>query len=108
MGQQLVVTEGVYSMDGNSAPLAEIQHIARRHHAWLLVDDAHGIGVTGDEGGHLLATGVKPELLVVTFGKGFGVSGAAVLCLESVAIICCNSPVIWFTAPVCRPPRRRR
>lgn len=51
VGQQLVVTEGVYSMDGDSAPLAEIQHIARRHHAWLLVDDAHGIGVTGDEGG---------------------------------------------------------
>ncbi len=35
--------------------------------------------------GHLLAAGVKPELLVVTFGKGFGVSGAAVLCSESVA-----------------------
>ncbi|VEB61895.1 8-amino-7-oxononanoate synthase [Salmonella enterica subsp. enterica] len=83
MGQQLVVTEGVYSMDGDSAPLAEIQHIARRHHAWLLVDDAHGIGVTGDEGrGTCWLRGVKPELLVVTFGKGFGVSGAAVLCSE--------------------------
>ncbi|ECY1401833.1 8-amino-7-oxononanoate synthase [Salmonella enterica] len=86
VGQQLVVTEGVYSMDGDSAPLAEIQHIARRHHAWLLVDDAHGIGVTGDEGrGTCWQRGVKPELLVVTFGKGFGVSGAAVLCSESVA-----------------------
>ncbi|EAB9336350.1 8-amino-7-oxononanoate synthase [Salmonella enterica subsp. enterica serovar Kiambu] len=86
VGQQLVVTEGVYSMDGDSAPLAEIQHITRRHHAWLLVDDAHGIGVTGDEGrGTCWQRGVKPELLVVTFGKGFGVSGAAVLCSESVA-----------------------
>ncbi|EAY8287949.1 aminotransferase class I/II-fold pyridoxal phosphate-dependent enzyme, partial [Salmonella enterica] len=57
-----------------------------RHHAWLLVDDAHGIGVTGDEGrGTCWQRGVKPELLVVTFGKGFGVSGAAVLCSESVA-----------------------
>lgn len=96
-------------MDGDSAPLAEIQHIARRHHAWLLVDDAHGIGVTGDEGrGTCWQRGVKPELLVVTFGKGFGVSGAAVLCWKASQIICCNLLVIWFTAPVCRPPRRRR
>ncbi|MDI5304038.1 hypothetical protein MJN76_35005, partial [Salmonella enterica subsp. enterica serovar Anatum] len=42
---------------------------------------AHGIGVTGDEGrGTCWLRGVKPELLVGTFGKGFGVSGAAVLC----------------------------
>ncbi|SQB20868.1 8-amino-7-oxononanoate synthase [Citrobacter koseri] len=52
---------------------------------WL-VDDAHGIGVTGDEGrGSCWRQQVKPELLIVTFGKGFGVSGAAILCSESVA-----------------------
>ena len=51
-----------------------------------MVDDAHGIGVMGDEGrGSAHQQGVKPELLIVTFGKGFGVSGAAVLCSESVA-----------------------
>ena len=52
----------------------------------LLVDDAHGIGVTGEEGrGSAHQQRVRPELLVVTFGKGFGVSGAAVLCSEPVA-----------------------
>ena len=52
----------------------------------LLVDDAHGIGVMGEEGrGSASQQGVKPELLIVTFGKGVGVSGAAVLCSESVA-----------------------
>lgn len=85
-GQQLVVTEGVFSMDGDSAPLGDVQATAQRHNAWLLVDDAHGIGVLGDEGrGSAFSQHVQPEILVVTFGKGFGVSGAAVLCSESVA-----------------------
>ncbi|HAT7524489.1 MAG: 8-amino-7-oxononanoate synthase [Citrobacter koseri] len=85
-GQQLVVTEGIFSMDGDGAPLAEIHRAARQRNAWLLVDDAHGIGVTGDEGrGSCWRQQVKPELLIVTFGKGFGVSGAAILCSESVA-----------------------
>ncbi|MND64482.1 8-amino-7-oxononanoate synthase [compost metagenome] len=52
----------------------------------MLVDDAHGIGVLGDEGrGSAFSQNVQPEILVVTFGKGFGVSGAAVLCSDSVA-----------------------
>lgn len=85
-GQQLVVTEGIFSMDGDSAPLRDIQAVAQRHSAWTLVDDAHGIGVLGEEGrGSTAVQNVKPDLLVVTFGKGFGVSGAAVLCSESVA-----------------------
>ena len=85
-GQQLVVTEGVFSMDGDSAPLCDVQATAQRHNAWMLVDDAHGIGVLGGEGrGSAFSQNVQPEILVVTFGKGFGVSGAAVLCSDSVA-----------------------
>ncbi|HBW40572.1 MAG TPA: 8-amino-7-oxononanoate synthase [Leclercia adecarboxylata] len=85
-GQQLVVTEGIFSMDGDSAPLGEIHAAAQRQGSWLLVDDAHGIGVTGPEGrGSAAGQGVKPELLVVTFGKGVGISGAAVLCSDPVA-----------------------
>ncbi|MGG8052639.1 8-amino-7-oxononanoate synthase [Klebsiella aerogenes] len=85
-GQQLVVTEGIFSMDGDSAPLADIQAAARSAGALLLVDDAHGIGTIGDEGrGSCHTQAVRPELLVVTFGKAFGVSGAAVLCSESMA-----------------------
>lgn len=85
-GQQLVVTEGVFSMDGDSAPLAEIAAAAQRHQAWLMVDDAHGIGVTGEQGrGSCDRHNIRPELLIITFGKGFGVSGAAVLCSDAVA-----------------------
>ncbi|MDF7761330.1 8-amino-7-oxononanoate synthase [Kosakonia cowanii] len=85
-GQQLVVTEGVFSMDGDCAPLAAIADTTHHAKAWLMVDDAHGIGVLGEQGrGSCHLQGVKPEILVVTFGKGFGVSGAAVLCCEAVA-----------------------
>jgi 8-amino-7-oxononanoate synthase len=85
-GQQLVVTEGIFSMDGDSAPLAAIADAAHHANAWLMVDDAHGIGVLGEQGrGSCHLQKVKPDILVVTFGKGFGVSGAAVLCSEAVA-----------------------
>ncbi|WP_261902824.1 8-amino-7-oxononanoate synthase [Vibrio fortis] len=81
----LVVTEGVFSMDGDQAPLNEIVKQTQQHDAWLAVDDAHGIGVLGDYGtGSCVAAGVKPELLVVTFGKAFGLSGAAILCSKEV------------------------
>jgi len=85
-GVQLVVTEGVFSMDGDSAPLSAIADAAQQAQAWLMVDDAHGIGVVGEQGrGSCHRQKVKPEVLVVTFGKGFGVSGAAVLCSDAVA-----------------------
>lgn len=85
-GQQLVVTEGIFSMDGDSAPLAEVHAAAQAAGALLLLDDAHGVGVVGDEGrGSGAAQNVRPDLLVVTFGKAFGVSGAAVLCSEAMA-----------------------
>ena len=85
-GQQLVVTEGVFSMDGDRAPLADITSATQAANGWLMVDDAHGIGVDGDNGrGSCQQQGVHPELLIVTFGKAFGLSGAAVLCSHAVA-----------------------
>lgn len=85
-GEQLVVTEGVFSMDGDSAPLADIARATRQANGWLMVDDAHGIGVCGDEGrGSCNVQQITPDILIVTFGKGIGVSGAAVLCSASLA-----------------------
>ena len=80
----LVVTEGVFSMDGDISPLKEIHHLTRNN-AWLMVDDAHGVGVLGEDGaGSCNAAGIHPEILVVTFGKAFGLSGAAILCSEEM------------------------
>ncbi len=77
----LVVTEGVFSMDGDCASLADIAEVTSSHDAWFAVDDAHGIGVLGESGGGSCELAkVKPELLIVTFGKAFGMSGAAILC----------------------------
>ncbi|MGY5957789.1 8-amino-7-oxononanoate synthase [Kosakonia sp. BK9b] len=85
-GQQLVVTEGIFSMDGDSAPLCAISETVQQTQAWLMVDDAHGIGVVGEQGrGSCHQQGIKPDVLIVTFGKGVGVSGAAVLCSDTVA-----------------------
>ena len=85
-GETLVVTEGVFSMDGDRAPLAALHELARQHNSWLLVDDAHGIGVCGSQGrGSCWQQRVKPELQLVTFGKAFGVSGAALLCDDDTA-----------------------
>lgn len=85
-GETLVITEGVFSMDGDAAPLGPLAQMAGDHRAWLLVDDAHGVGVIGEQGrGSCWQQEVRPELLVVTFGKAFGCSGAAVLCDDATA-----------------------
>ncbi len=107
-GQQLVVTEGVFSMDGDSAPLAEIQQVTQQHNGWLMVDDAHGTGVIGEQGrGSCWLQKVKPELLVVTFGKGFGVSRGCGALLKYGGGLSAAIRATLSTAPVCRPLRRR-
>ena len=76
----LVVTDGVFSMDGDIAPLPALARLARAHGAWLIVDDAHGLGAIGATGrGSLEASGVGPDdvpILVGTLGKAFGTFGA--------------------------------
>lgn len=82
----LVVTEGVFSMDGDTSPLSDITQLCKKHDAWLMVDDAHGLGVLGEEGrGSCDQQGVKPNLMVATFGKAVGISGAAILCDRDTA-----------------------
>ena len=78
---RFVVTEGVFSMDGDIAPLPAILELCERFEAWLLVDDAHGFGVLGAEGrGVLEHFGIaSPRIIYVgTLGKAAGVSGAFV------------------------------
>ncbi len=80
-GRQLVVTDGVFSMDGDAAPLAELADTCEERGAGLMVDDAHGLGVLGEQGGGLVAArglGERVPILVGTLGKAFGTGGAFV------------------------------
>ncbi len=79
---KMVVTDAVFSMDGDIAPLPALSKIAQQHGAWLMVDDAHGLGVLGRNGAGTLAHfGLDAEqvpILMGTLGKGFGTFGAFV------------------------------
>lgn len=78
----VVATDGVFSMDGDLAPLAQLASASRAHHAWLIVDDAHGLGVLGNSGrGSLELLGLSADeapVLVGTLGKALGSFGAFV------------------------------
>ncbi|MCK0153560.1 8-amino-7-oxononanoate synthase [Alcanivorax sp. S6407] len=79
--RKLVVTDGVFSMDGDEAPLAALADVCEASDAWLMVDDAHGIGVLDEMGrGSLFAQGVnsRTQILMGTLGKGLGTGGAFV------------------------------
>ena len=74
-----IVTESVFSMDGDLAPLPGLHSLASEHDAALMVDEAHALGVFGPEGrGSCAAARVEPDLLVGTLGKAFGCAGAFV------------------------------
>ncbi|QFU74255.1 8-amino-7-oxononanoate synthase [Halioglobus maricola] len=81
-GEKLVVVDGVFSMDGDVAPLTDLAAACRRNNAWLMVDDAHGFGVMGPGGaGSVAAAGLDVDdvpVLMATLGKALGCAGAFV------------------------------
>jgi 8-amino-7-oxononanoate synthase len=81
-GDKLIVTDGVFSMDGDLAPLDKIAALAQQHGAGLMLDDAHGMAVLGENGGgtleHFGLTQEQVPVLMGTLGKGFGTFGAFV------------------------------
>jgi 8-amino-7-oxononanoate synthase len=83
----LIATDGVFSMDGDLAPLPELAELARRFDAWLISDDAHGVGVLGGGRGSSFATGAKADvpLQMGTLSKAIGGYGG---------YLCASRPVI--------------
>jgi 8-amino-7-oxononanoate synthase len=87
-GRRLIVSDGVFSMDGDCCPLTDLTRVAGRHAAWLMIDDAHGFGVIGERG----VGSVDPvefdtrqvPVLMATLGKAVGTSGAFVAADESL------------------------
>jgi len=100
----LIVTDGVFSMDGDVAPLAGLTELARRHRCRLMVDEAHATGAVGRGGrGSVAAAGLSDEvdLVVGTLGKALGSYGAYVCAdAETVELLVnCARSFIFSTAP---------
>jgi 8-amino-7-oxononanoate synthase len=81
----LIATDGVFSMDGDVAPIAALAALAERHDAWLLVDDAHGLGVVGGGRGSVAASGAEVPLQMGTLSKALGSYGGY-LCASRAVI----------------------
>jgi 8-amino-7-oxononanoate synthase len=111
----VVATDGVFSMDGDVAPLPQLARAAKAHRAWLIVDDAHGLGVLGATGrGSLEHFGLSSDdapVLIGTLGKAFGSFGAFVAGSNDLIefLIQKARPYIYTTAlpqPVAAATRR--
>ena len=107
VGDTLVVTDGVFSMDGNLADLPALAREAKAKGAWLMVDDAHGFGPLGATGGGIVehfGLGLDDvPVLIGTLGKAFGTSGAFVAGSEALieSLIQFARPYIYTTS---QPP----
>ncbi|MBS3187327.1 MULTISPECIES: 8-amino-7-oxononanoate synthase [unclassified Pseudomonas] len=106
-GNTLVVTDGVFSMDGDLADLPALATVARAHGAWLMVDDAHGLGTLGEQGGGIVehfGLGIDDvPVLIGTLGKACGTAGAFVAGSEELieALVQFARPYIYTTS---QPP----
>src|SRR5919106_265824 len=103
----LIVTDGVFSMDGDVAPLAEIVELAQRYDARVMVDEAHGTGCVGPGGRGLVAEcGLEDEIDVIvgTLGKALGSYGAYVLCDKPMAKYLINTARTLIFSTALPPP----
>lgn len=104
-GRVLIITESIFSMDGDAAPLREIVELKDRYGAWLLVDEAHAVGVLGPQGrGLAAALGLEEriELQMGTLSKALGLSGGYLAASRQVIDLLINRArsFIYTTAPL--------
>lgn len=93
VNNRLIVTEGVFSMDGDTGNLRGITELQQQHNSWLMVDDAHGFGINGNGCGSCYEANVTPNLLMATFGKAIGTSGA---------FVAANTEVVNYLTNFCK------
>jgi 8-amino-7-oxononanoate synthase len=100
-----IVTDGVFSMDGEIAPLEAIAELAERHQARLIVDEAHATGLIGAEGrGLACELGVKVDVVIGTLGKALGSYGAFVCCDRDTADFLVNRARTFIYSTALPPP----
>lgn len=102
--RKLVVVDGIFSMDGDCAPLVDLSHTCQNKSAWLMVDDAHGLGVMGNSGAgvteHFGLSQAQAPILMATLGKAVGTFGAFVAGSNTLieSLIQFARPYIYTTA----------
>ncbi len=110
-GPRVIITESVFSMDGDLAPLAELARLARVYGAMLVVDEAHSIGIHGRGAGLARQEGVRPDITLGTLGKSLGTAGGFAATSEVIRDVLINTarPFIFTTglSPVIAGAARR-
>jgi 8-amino-7-oxononanoate synthase len=104
-GQRFIVCESVFSMDGDIAPLGELERLAAEYDAILLVDEAHAVGVFGEGGGMLRQLCLPPApLTVATLGKALGSMGGFVVCTSELREFLVNRARSFIYSTALAPP----
>jgi 8-amino-7-oxononanoate synthase len=103
--RRFVITESLFSMDGDIAPLRELASLAAIHDAALIVDEAHAIGSMGPRGSGLCAQlGVRPDVIIGTLGKAIGAAGAFVAGSEALCSLLINRARSYIYTTALPPP----
>jgi 8-amino-7-oxononanoate synthase len=84
LANNLIVSEGVFSMDGDQADIHQLQKIAQKNNAWLYLDDAHSLGVIGEKGQGSVSINPNVDIIMGTFGKAVATSGAFIACDDTL------------------------
>lgn len=101
IGQKFIIIDSVFSMDGDISPIREIYVLAQKYNAFLIVDEAHAVGVFGENSsGYCSQINIKPDIITGTFSKSLGSYGGFAACSHKVKQLLINKarPFIYSTA----------
>lgn len=105
-GRRVIISDSIFSMDGDIAPLQKLRELADSFHALLVIDEAHAVGVFGQKGGGLcsLPDAPKPDIVLGTMSKALGAYGGFVLCSRQMKELFINKSRSFIYSTALPPP----